>query len=270
MTARSKRHRIWQRGPLLALSLTVCFGLAACGPLGDDDPEPTETSEALVQPTDATETEVTDEIGTLGATPTDPPADAIQTPDLEPETGTPAVGEDPPSTPVFNDIANVASPISVVATPVVDAEGAQADDGPVPDGDGTSGAVPNAEGTPADVPLLVSETPESENAAGGSPAALVASLDQLAAVTVESCAPESVPPIALESTAYVTNVQLNVRFGPGADCDRLAISPIDPAVPLTIIGGPVERDGDDFVWVQVEVAGEVGWVVIDAIEPAES
>jgi uncharacterized protein YraI len=100
--------------------------------------------------------------------------------------------------------------------------------------------------------------------------ALAGSLAELSVTTVSSCEPESVPAIALESTAFITVSDVNVRFGPGADCDALAISPIGEFLPVTVIGGPVQREGEDFVWVQVEVVGETGWIVTDALEPVGS
>ena len=117
--------------------------------------------------------------------------------------------------------------------------------------------------------MLVSETPvDAEGTPEASPVA--GSLENLAVVPVTSCEPETVPEIALDSTAYRTVSDVNVRVGPGADCDPLAISPIGGFMPVTILGGPVQRDGEDFIWVQVEVAGETGWIVTEALEPIES
>jgi uncharacterized protein YraI len=95
-------------------------------------------------------------------------------------------------------------------------------------------------------------------------------LGELDIAAVTSCDPEIVPAIALESTAFTTVSDVNIRIGPGADCDALAISPIGAFLPVTVIGGPVQREGEDLVWVQVEAAGETGWIVTDALEPIDS
>jgi uncharacterized protein YraI len=58
---------------------------------------------------------------------------------------------------------------------------------------------------------------------------------------------------------------VNFRTGPGAECDLINTIGINAEV--TLLGGPVTREDDDFVWVQVEIAGQTGWIVIDVLEP---
>ncbi len=267
---------------MLALTLAACMALAACGPLGDDDPEPTATSESLAQPTDAATEEATTEATEDAAdstaeaeattdlsTPIAPPDVAASTPDLEPISGT--VDSIPESTPVFNDIVTTASPAAGDrATPVVPPSTTAQDDGPPPDGDGTSGAFPVVTEEAEEASLLIAETPEdAQGTPDSSPVAVTGTLEDLEVLAVTSCEPEFVPVIELESTAYRTVSDVNIRFGPGADCETLAVSPIGEFMPVTLIGGPVQREDEDFVWVQVEVSGEIGWVVVEALEPIE-
>ncbi len=277
MAARSTRRRVWQRGPMLTLTLAGCLVLAACGPLGDDDADPTSTSESLAQPTEAvteaaggesTEPAASDEPAVGTSTPVQSAIDS--TPDLEPIPGT--TDSESPSTPVFNDVSSVASPIAESsASPVAQPVSTETTDGPAPDGDGTSGPIPATDDEPVETPTDVADTPDDTSGTPeASPVAGAGSLGDIEVVAVTSCEPEVIPDIALESTSYRTVSDVNVRIGPGADCDLLAISPIGGFMPVTILAGPVQREGDDFVWVQVEVAGEIGWVVTEALEPAES
>jgi hypothetical protein len=284
MAAGTRRGRNWRRGPVLAMAIAASVVFSACGPLGDDDADPTATSEVLDQPTDVPATEVEPAESTesgvasetpAASTPMAPPVGFDQTPDLGAIVASPAAEVVPESTPVFNDVV-VASPVDDLdgpaATPVAPPVSQQTTSDPLPEGDGTSGAFPVAEGTPegqvqvsqADDPEA-SETPTSVPA--GSPAALAASLDELPVETITSCDVGTVSSASLADPAYRTTVDVNVRSGPGADCEALAISPVGAFLPVTIVGGPVEREGEDFVWVQVEVVGETGWVVTDALEP---
>jgi len=127
-----------------------------------------------------------------------------------------------------------------------------------------------ADGTPAEGQLLVAETPTvaADGTPVASPVAAEGSLGELPVTSVTSCEPDSVPAIALASTAFITNSDVNVRFGPGVDCDPLAISPVGAFIPVTVIAGPVQREDEDLVWVQVEVAGETGWIVTEVLDPA--
>jgi hypothetical protein len=278
MTTGTTHNRLGRRWWLTALSILACFALAACGPLGDDDPDPTATAESIAQPTDETlvdETEVATEPESAGltiATPMVTPVAMEGTPDLEPVEESTSAGA-PDSTPIFNDVNSTASPVAVPdATPLAETPAASGVDQPLPDGDGTSGAMPATDAAPTETPLLVAETPavQVDGTPVASPAALAGSLAELEVGVVASCELESVPPIALESAAFVTVSDVNIRFGPGADCDPIAISPIGAFIPVIVIGGPVQREGEDLVWVQVEVAGEIGWIVTDALEPANS
>jgi len=194
------------------------------------------------------------------------------TPDLDPMDETTSAGA-PGSTPIFSDVSGTASPVSSLdSTPVSETPSSGGDNLPLPDGDGTSGAVPATDATPSDAPLLVAETPTAvePGTALSSPVALAGTLAELDVITVSSCEPEDVPAIALESTAFTTIFDVNVRSGPGADCEELGISPVGAFIPVTVIGGPVQREGEDLIWVQVEIASETGWIVADALEPVAS
>jgi hypothetical protein len=272
MTLGSTHKRLWKRWWLVALSFAACFFLAACGPLGDDDADPTATSESIAVPTEESAATATasESAGLSISTPVAPPPTTDGTPNLEPLDGSPSSAV-PVSTPVFNDVTTDASPAAVTdATPVTAEVPGDGADAPLPDGDGTSGAFPASDSTPTDAPLLVTETPSAVDAATlpSSPVALAGSLADLEVLTVSSCEPDNVPVIALQSPEFTTIVDVNVRVGPGADCEALPISPVGAFLPVTVIAGPVQREGEDFVWVQVEVAGAIGWIVTEALEPA--
>ena len=285
MGLRSGRLRTWQRGPIATLSLLACLALAACGPLGDDDPEPTATESSISQPTEAaTESagDVVTEAAGANETPSSndagtPPAPVIVpgTPDLEPVSGTAETAQD--ATPVFNGV--VATSVENTATPITESQGTPVPailgtpqaEGPVLDGDGTSGPLPAENGATEETPVVVEESPESATGTPvASPVASAASLGDLEVVQATSCEPEVIPQADLASTSYRTTDDVNIRFGPGTDCELLAISPLGPFMPVLIESGPVQREGEDFVWVQVQVtSGDIGWVVTEALEPIE-
>jgi hypothetical protein len=220
----------------LALSGALAVLVAACGPLGDDNEKTTPTAEVNeAQPTAAV---------------SESPAAA--TPRTSAPTNTDMSTMAGASTPVASPIA-VATPASVMATP---AEGVTvatpAASGPVQagatTGDGTTG------------PVVSSGTPSASPAA--SPAA--------EAGVVTSCAPDVVPPFSGETTAYVVVEDLNFRVGPGTGCESIGEGPLAAGTAVTVVGGPVVRQGEeDLQWLQVDVGGVVGWVAADFVSPAQ-
>lgn len=276
-----------RRGATFALILLASMLLAACGPLGDDDgDEPPATSDSLAQPTTSSTTGSTEspdgeETSVAGETETGEQNDVVAG-----EEGTPDGPEViPVSTPIVDG-----PPGQDIGTPVID-PGPNDTGTPVPtgpfaspvateavytgEGDGTSGATPPppAGAGPGSGTMLVAETPDAAGIDSASPVASpvgeATSLAELSVTMVASCEPETVPEVALADVAYVTADDVNIRSGPGVDCGLLPISPIGVFMPVTLVGGPVSRDGEDFTWVQVTTStGDTGWVITTALEPA--
>jgi len=119
-------------------------------------------------------------------------------------------------------------------------------------GDGTSGP------QPASIPAgnVVLATP------GATPLASPG-----AAVVVTSCSPDSVPAFPGASSSFITTSDVNIRIGPGTDCD-LAADILSQGTLLTVTSGPVMRDGQTgTTWVRVEVDGIEGWVATEFLAP---
>ena len=120
-------------------------------------------------------------------------------------------------------------------------------------GDGTSG--PSAV---TDLPARSSSTPVS------SP---VASPASGARVIVTNCSPADVPAFGDASSSFITTSDVNIRVGPGTDCD-LAADILPQGTLLTITSGDVTRDGESGVtWVRVDVDGLEGWISTEFIAP---
>jgi len=256
-----------------SLILVAVLATTACGPLGDDDNEPTATVETITQPTTAA-SEVPD------VTPGDSglqPDGGVATPDMN------------ASTPVVNNPvspqATPDQPFTVVVgtpdVPVRDVEQGATPVAPVTDSvfagsDGTSGATPDPGTSPvsdagtaeADETPAGDTEPEEDAATPGAKAEAVA-LTDLQPVTVTGCEPESVPSLNGAPANYITVTDVNFRAGPGADCDTIGTGPIGTNIPVTVLSGPVIREDDDqFVWVQVEILDQTGWLVLEVLEPA--
>lgn len=123
-------------------------------------------------------------------------------------------------------------------------------------GDGTSGATPSlgtADGSSDDDPETDdgTTTPATET------------------VVVTSCTSENVPESTGESDAFVVAEDLNVRIGPGSDCEVIGDGPLLAGEAITVLSDPVVRDGENEVlWVRVELPAGQGWVALEFIEPA--
>ncbi|HYI23863.1 MAG TPA: SH3 domain-containing protein, partial [Thermomicrobiales bacterium] len=152
--------------------------------------------------------------------------------------------------------------------------------GPVPTAaaftgsDGTSGATPislprndgsvatpaTGEGTPEGTPGLavLEETRTSDTV----------DLTAIDPVSVDSCSPDNVPILIDGNASFVTNSSVNFRSGPGADCDAIGNGPLGAGIPVLVTSAPVDREGDEYVWVQITVNDIVGWVVIESLDPA--
>jgi len=171
-----------------------------------------------------------------------------------------------PDGPFLNDVA---TPVqsnpdeTVVATPVPVGEETS-----FAGSEGTSGATP-----PSDIPPVDNPAPtvaESAGTAAAEPGATpdAVALADLDPVTVTSCEPESVPPLASSQTQYLTVTDVNFRAGPGSDCETIGDGPIGTNIPVTVLSGPVVREGEeDFTWAQVQIADDIGWIIIGVLEP---
>lgn len=134
--------------------------------------------------------------------------------------------------PVSGSGATTAASTPVVASPV--SAGADGTGGPSP-------ATPGTNASPASSPAAVS--------------------------TVTSCDVEAVPPFGGETDQYQTTSDVNFREGPGTDCPLVGEGVIGAYQTVTVIGGPVVREGEAFQWVQVRIGDLTGWVVLDFLEP---
>lgn len=122
-------------------------------------------------------------------------------------------------------------------------------------GDGTSGA-PAVSDLPARTPSAATPgaTPQaSPGASGGS--------------VVTSCEPASVPAFTGTNASFITTSDVNIRIGPGTDCDTAA-DILPQGTLLTVTSGEVQRDGQTgTTWVRVDVDGLEGWVSTEFLEP---
>jgi len=144
--------------------------------------------------------------------------------------------------------------------------GSDGTSGATPAVDGASGEDTGAEGTPSadGTPFFVRE--ETTPVPDGTPQ--VGELDELPPFPVDGCEVAQVPPFSGQVTEFVTVSDVNFRTGPGADCDSIGDAPLVEGTDVTLLSGPVVRsDDDEFIWVQVEIDGEVGWLVTSAITP---
>lgn len=133
-------------------------------------------------------------------------------------------------------------------------------------GDGTSGAPPEDEVVQSATPASSTSTP----APSASPEAASTPDAGGPLPVVTSCDVQDVPPFTGDVTVYTLTVDLNFRTGPGADCDMIGDGPLGEFSVVEVVGGPVEREGDESgEWVQVAVGDQVGWLALDFLEPAE-
>lgn len=142
-----------------------------------------------------------------------------------------------------------AATVVIPSTPVVQAANPET-------GDGTSG--------PPAVADLGARTPlpaNSRSTPGASPQASPG-----ARVIVTSCDPAQVPPV-VGDTSYITTSDVNIRIGPGTDCD-LAADILPQGTLLTLTSGEIVRDGENgTTWVRVDTNGVSGWVSTEFITP---
>lgn len=252
----------WCSVALAALTIT------ACGPLGDDEADPTATSEVISQPTAA-------DIDSPDGTPTEAmsqPGVSLATPDVgfsTPIISNPVDPVNQEATPAGSVPTGSATPAGNDAPAETPASGGPSTTGPVFTGsDGTSGATPDLGGDAPDTSDLGS-TPVAEETSSdpGSTPVVGESGSQLVAAT--SCEPDSIPPFGGEQANFVTNTEVNFRTGPGSDCDLIGDGPIGQNIPVTLLSGPVVREeGDGLIWVQVQIDEQTGWVVPEALVPA--
>jgi len=230
---------------------TVALTITACGPLGDDDPDPTAPPTATLWPTVVPADDITPsadestpwQFATTEATPAVSETDAAATPSA-PE-ASPATSEDGETTAVVDlpamEVPGWATPeTAVIAT-------------------STTGVEPTATSAPA-------ETPEDSSTA--TPAATPDGTPSASVSEVTSCDPDEVPAFTGDAPEYITTADLNFRAGPGSDCDMLD-GPLVAGALIEVTSDPVTRDTDPGIeWVQINVGGAIGWVSTDFLEPA--
>ncbi len=265
----------------LIMLVVVAMIATACGPFSEDEAEPTSTETTISQPTtdEATEAmtpdvsaseEPTDEPGTEAATPVESspeditPESVLDVQDGEDATPTAAPDEDDQATPVDAGTDDEATEPSEPEPTVAAFTGS----------DGTSGATPISlprTGETVSTPVVGEGTPEGtpglavleETRSGGT-----IDLSAIDPVSVDSCNPDNVPILIDGEASYVTNSSVNFRTGPGTDCDAIGNGPLGSGVPVQVTSAPVDREGDDHIWVQIRVNDIVGWVVMDSLDPA--
>lgn len=258
------------------ITLTLAaMAMTACGPLGDDESDPEGAPESIAQPTSASVDTVAaspdrDEASLGPALAT--PATSLSTPIATDPNGTP----DQPftvivGTPTAPEPAGIqgATPVDTAINP--GAAGSDGTSGATPDpvNDGTADVEPDngvvRDSTPTEDPAgaAVVATP----GAGTSPESdELANLDP---VPVSGCDPETIPPFNGSQTEFLTNSDVNFRTGPGTDCDTIGDGPIGTNFPVTVLSEPVVRTDDgEMTWVQVQIAGETGWIILEVLEPA--
>ncbi|MBA2470239.1 MAG: hypothetical protein H0V37_12610 [Chloroflexia bacterium] len=247
-------------------SLTIAaLVITGCGPLGDDDADPTATEDTISQPIVATDeaphaTPASQFESTVG--PESTPVVSLSTPVVTDATVEPAGNA---ATPVQSNIAIAGTPVEPQGTqaPVNGTSGAD-----LSGSDGTSGATPDQGASTGGTDVSPAVADSATPAAGVTPEAL--NLDELEPLSVSSCEPESIPPYTGGQVIYLTNSDVNFRTGPGADCDAIGDGPIGINIPVLLLSGPVVRTDidDQFEWVQVQIGSETGWVVLDVLDPA--
>lgn len=219
----------------MSMATVLAMLVAACGPLLSDDDEPTPTAEV-------SEGQTTSAVSGSPAA-TTPRSSLPANTDMSTVAGsaTPSAAASP---------MVIASPVNVAGTPAATSEANPAGGTPQPAvavGDGTTG-------------------PEiGRGMSSASPAASPAA----APGVVTTCTPDVVPPFGGASAAYVVTEDLNFRAGPGTDCPSIGDGPLAAGTAVTVVGGPVVRQGEeDLEWLQIDVGGVVGWVAADFVNPA--
>jgi hypothetical protein len=182
-----------------------------CGPLGDDDEEPTATPLAAGSPI----------------------------------AGSPAAGATPRG-----------GPVQVTRPPTTASPTSESPDGGA---ESTPGRRPTRTPEPEETPAPPEETAEPTRDAERTPTP----------PSVEGCEePEELPDVQGESdrvTSPDADEGVNLRAGPGADCDVLAT--LQPGTAVVVESGPVQSG--DLLWVKITVEETEGWVAEQFLEPAE-
>lgn len=164
---------------------------------------------------------------------------AAQRPVSEANNATPETGQ---TSPVAASTATQGAPQATSATnaPVVHQANPET-------GDGTGGHANSLSGTPQASP-------------GASPAASPG-----APTVATSCDFPDAPAFTGSDPSYITTSEVNIRIGPGTDCDPAA-DILAQGTLLQVTSDPVTREGQgDTTWVRVTVDGIEGWVATDFI-----
>lgn len=267
--SRYRQPRLLRWGMLFLAVLAM----TACGPLGDEDDDPTATTESISQPTSSVTEEVTgtqEDGGLISDGIAATPAGDASTP-VSTGPGSDRATPDQPFTVI---VGTPAVPATAGDSPAVTTEASDEPDSVFQGSDGTSGATPPTSGsdavgeaTPADPGSGLVVADEATPGVDASPETIA--LADLDPVAVSSCEPETVPAFEGAQSEFITTADVNFRTGPGADCDTIGEGPIGSNFPVTVLSGPVTREGDDqFTWVQVQILDQTGWVVLEVLEPA--
>jgi hypothetical protein len=231
-----RTRRSWRRAASAVVStVLVALLLSACG-IGGDDDAATETSEVA-------------EIATTAPDDTTPsPQVLIPSPGAGSTTigGAPASPETGGATPTPAIVVS-APPLlipTVAATPAGSEPAVAASAGGAAMGDGTGG--------PA---AVAPEQPMASPAAGGE------------TMVVSSCDVASYLPYLGDQPSQVTISDVNFRAGPGTDCDVIG-EPIGAGVVVEVLSEPVQREGEDAIWIAVSIDGTQGWLTTEFLEPA--
>lgn len=247
------------------MAIVVGGLLTACGGGGEEEPTAT-TAPSSAQPTVEATVASTPVIATPPVRGEIPRNTDMSSPRTEVEA--PAESTPIPATPSTSGVS-IESPATPVGEPTGEAvsapEETQAasggESGSSSTGDGTSGAASVQVATPA---AAATPGPLATPAVAASPQA------EAVVPVVTSCDVQDVPPFTGDVTVYQLTVDLNFREGPGADCGLIGDGPLGEFSIVDVIGGPVEREGDESgEWVEVDVGDQVGWLAFEFLEPAE-
>jgi hypothetical protein len=212
-----------------ATVLVVTMLAAGCGVLDDDDATEAPTG-VITAPTTAGSPTV--DVAAASPTAAASPATPRVTPPASPRAAAARVTEAVAETPneATNDPTAVAEDATTTGAVTADADVTAT----VPADEETAGATSRPRRTPT--PARPTRTPTPPPAAG--------------------CAPPAPLPAVVGSEERLTTENINLRAGPGAECEIVRV--LDQGTEVTVTSGPV--DADDRLWVRVEAGGDEGWL----------
>lgn len=238
---RSRGARRWLAGGAV---LVVTMLAAGCGVLNRDDPTEAPTRAVVASPGAASPTSRASVASpTIGASPVatrvtrpaSPSGEAATATDDAAETPSEAstATEDAAETP--SEATTEPSTADVETEPTVPATAAAGEEETV---------APTQRPRRTPTPARPTSTPTPPPAAG--------------------CAPPAPLPDVAGSEERLTTEGINLRTGPGADCEVVRV--LAQGVEVTVTSGPVAAD--DLLWVRVEAGGDEGWVAAEFLGEA--